>query len=180
MSLKRRWLPIAAIVATMGAAGPVFAVAEDRGGPQYLEAEDLLPALEGAESQLPEGVERTPGQAVARRERLDPQASGNAYVRFENESEGNRFTLRFPVEASDLYTVVVRPTRGPDHGVVQMAIDGRPVGDRVDLSGAELAPAQDIVLGRLELAAGDHTLTVTVERAGAGLRAGLDYLELVP
>jgi hypothetical protein len=184
-------LAVAAVVAT-ALAGPVSAAAQrdddrgpaagqrddDRGpAPQFLEAEDLLPALE---SSTTPANPRTPGQAVARRATLDPLASGNAYVRFENESEGNRFTLRFPVEASDRYTVVVRPTRGPDHGVVRMAIDGRPVGDAVDLSAAELGRLDELTLGRLALAAGDHTLTVTVVRAGGGLDAGLDYLELRP
>jgi len=181
MSLKRRWLPVAAVVATVAAAGPVFAVADDRGGRQYLEAEDVLPALEGAESELPAGTtERTPGQAVARREERSPQASGNAVLAFVNESVGNRFTVRFPVEASDAYDVVVRPTTGPDHGIVRMAIDGRSLGESVDLSAAEPGRADELTLGRIELAAGDHTLTVTVEKAGGGLRAGLDYIELVP
>ncbi len=111
---------------------------------------------------------------------LDPEASGNAYVRFENESEGNRFTLRFPVEASGAYTLVVRPTRGPDHGVVRLAIDGRRVGPRVDLAATRLRRGRPLRLPGIALAKGDHTLTVYVVRRSGGLHAGLDYVELLP
>ncbi len=172
-------LAVAAVVAT-ALAGPDSAAAQrddDRGpAPQFLEAEDLLPALE---SSTTPANPRTPGQAVARRATLDPLASGNAYVRFENESEGNRFTLRFPVEASGTYSVVVRPTRGPDHGVVRMAIDGRRVGPRVDLAATRLRRGRPVRIARLPLAEGHHTLTVFVAGRSAGLSAGLDYIELL-
>jgi len=174
--------PILVVLAVAAAllAGPVSALAQRDAGdgtPQFLEAEDLLPALESSTTTVDP---RTPGQAVAREATLDPLASGNAYVRFDNESEGNRFTLRFPVEASGTYTVVVRPTRGPDHGVVRLAIDGRRVGPRVDLAATRLRRGRPLRLARLGLAEGDHTLTVFVARRSAGLAAGLDYLELLP
>jgi hypothetical protein len=167
-------LPVAAL-----AAGPVVAAAQ-RDGPatQFHEAENLLPALE---STAPAGDEEpTPGHAVARRVTLDPAASGNAYVSFENESRGNRFTLRFPVAASRTYTLVVRPVRGPEHGVVRMAVDGRRAGPRVDLAAGRVRRAAPLRIARRELARGGHTLTVTVVRRSGGLGAGLDYLELRP
>ena len=163
----------AATAAALAIAPPA---AGQRPVPQFHEAEDLLPALESAVTTVPP----TPGQAVARREVLDPLASGNAFVRFDNEWEGNRFTLRFPVLASGTYTLVLRATRGPDHGVVRYAVDGRRRGPRVDLAATRLRRAATLRLRRLALAEGAHTLTVFVARRSAGLDAGLDYLELLP
>ncbi len=178
--------PVLAVPAVLGVllaalAGPAHAPAQrpadDGARAQFLEAEDLLPALE---SSATSATPRTPGQAVARRAGLDPLASGNAYVRFDNEWEGNRFTLRFPVEASGTYTLVLRPTRGPDHGVVRIAVDGRRIGPRVDLAADRLRRGRPLRLPRLALAEGDHTLTVFVAQRSGGLAAGLDYLELQP
>lgn len=187
MQIRARILPIVAVMATALVAGPVFAVAhDDPPRTVYREAEDLLPALEGfpgvpaGTTSVPPGPEPQPG---ARRENVDDVFSGNAGVLFENATEGNRFTLRFRVPGDGTYGINVRFGTGPDHGRVQAAIDGRPLGEPVDLYAAEAGRTDELTLGRLELAEGDHTITFTVtDRAAAatGLRARLDYLELQP
>jgi hypothetical protein len=180
MQIRTRILPLVAVLATALAVGPVVAVARDgEPRPVYLEAEDLLPALEGFASNE-QGSET---QAVARREPVDDVFSGNAGVLFDNATEGNRFTLRFEVPADGTYTVVARLGRGPDQGIVRPAVDGRPLGDPIDLAAAEPGRTDELVLGRLELAEGSHTVSFTVEgRApgSSGLRASVDYLELLP
>ena len=176
--MRIRLLAAVAVPAAAFAAAPVLAAAgrgEKRPAPQFFEAEGLLPALEA--STTPDD-EYTPGQPVARRAVLDPAASGNAYVRFENVTRGSRFTLRFRVRASSTYTLVVRPIRGPGHGVVRLAVDGRRLGPGVDLGAGRVRRGRVLRFADLALAGGDHTLTVTVVRRSRGLGAGLDYFEL--
>jgi len=179
MPLKSRIVLVVVLLAAIAGAGPVVAADGARVEPVYLEAEELLPALEGFASNA-EGTEQ---QAIARRESVDEILSGNAHVLFENATEGNRFTLRFPVPVSAGYTLVARFTRAPGYGVVQAALDGRPLGGPVDLYAPTLGQSEERVLGRVELARGDHTFTVTVQgksAASTGLRAGLDFIELRP
>ena len=83
MQLKSRILPLAAVVAAAVAAGPVLAGDWDGGQvdvppPEavqtvYLEAEDLLPALESYQAP----GERQPGVAVASRQNVRGAFSGS-------------------------------------------------------------------------------------------------------
>lgn len=186
---RSRVLPLAAVLATVVAAGPVLAQddADERvvvSAPEvvqglYLEAEDLLPALESFEAP----GERAAGVAVARRVEVDDVFSGNAGVELTNLDVGTRMTLRFEVPAGGAYNVAVRMGVGPTNGIVQPSIDGRPVGQPFDGYAAEAGRSDEIVLGRVELAAGSHTVTFTVQGkadAASGLGASVDYLELEP
>lgn len=192
MKIRSRIMPLVAVAATALVAGPVFAVAHDE-SPRtvYREAEDLLPALEGFDSRVPGAAAPTPAPgappvdppAFASREEVDDVFSGNAGVLFENVTDGNRFTLRLKVPGDGTYGVAVRFGTGPDLGIVQPSVDGRPLGDPVDLYAAEPGRTPELSLGRLELAEGDHTITFTVDgraSASTGLRARVDYIELRP
>ena len=190
MTLKRFALPVAAVVATALAAGPVLAQGDGEAPsvrsvpapealqPVYLEAEDLLPALESFDAP----GERQPGVAFARRVSADDIASGNAQVALTNQDVGTRLTLRFNVPASGAYNVTTRLVRGTSAAIVQPQIDGRALGSPIDLYAAE-AGYVETLLGRVELARGDHTFTLAVTgkaEASGGLGAGLDYLSLEP
>jgi len=190
MSLRSLVLSVAAVAATALAAGPVLAdgdagtetvravPAPQALQPVYLEAEDLLPALESFDAP----GERAPGIAVARRVEANDIASGNAQVGLTNEDVGTRLTLRFNVPASGEYNVTARLVRGDASAIVQPLLDGRPLGSTIDLYAAE-AGYVETLLGRVELARGDHTFTLTVTgkaEASGGLGAGLDYLSLEP
>lgn len=182
-------LPLAAVVATAVAAGPVLAQgdgaqrvdvpAPEAVQPVYLEAEDLLPALESFEAP----GERAEGLAIARRIDVDDVFSGNAGVELTNLDVGTRMTLRFDVPASGAYNVAVRMGVGPSYGIVQPALDGRAVGGAFDGYAPAPGRSDELVLGRVELAEGAHTVTFTVQGkadASGGLFAGVDYLELEP
>lgn len=190
MNVKSIVLPVAAVVATALAAGPVLAQGDGEAEsvravpapeavqPLYLEAEDLLPALESFDAP----GERQPGVAFARRVNADDIASGNAQVGLTNEDVGTRMTLRFGVPAGGAYNLTARFVRGAAAGIVQPQIDGRPLGSPIDLYAAE-AGYVETLLGRVELARGDHTFTLAVTgkaEASGGLGAGLDYLSLEP
>ncbi len=186
---RSRVLPVAAVVAAAVAAGPVLAGDDENEriavpAPEavqsvYLEAEDLLPALESFEAP---GA-RAEGLAVARRVNVDDVFSGNAGVELSNVDVGTRMTLRFEVPASGAYNVMVRMGVGPTYGIVQPALDGRPLGLPFDGYAAEPGRSEEVVLGRVELAEGSHTVTFTVQgkaQTASGLGAGVDYLALEP
>ncbi len=145
----------------------------------YLEAEDRLPALESFESN-PTG---TPQQAIARRQNncCGVRWSSNAQVLFENFTPGNRMTLRFEVPQSATYRISAVFTRAPDFGIYEFSVDGRPIGERHDGYAAAVERSQATGLGSLQLAAGTHTLTLTVadkNPASSNYFAGLDYFQL--
>jgi hypothetical protein len=124
----------------------------------YLEAEDLLPALESFAAP----GERQPGVAVGARQEVSGLFSGSAGVLLTNLDEGTRLTLRFAVQASGAYGVGARIGVGPDHGIVQLAIDGRRLGERFDGYASEAGRSEELILGRVTLSQGDHTVTFTV------------------
>jgi len=189
MRLSSRFLPVAAVVVAVIAAGPVLAwnggdssttvPAPDALQAVYREAEDLLPALESFAAP----GDRQAGVAVGARQEVNGLFSGNAGVLLTNLDEGTRLTLRFTVPARGGYAVLARIGVGPDHGVVQPAIDGRPLGERVDGYARAVGRSEELMLGRVGLAQGDHTVTFTVvgkNTAATGLNARVDYLELEP
>jgi hypothetical protein len=145
----------------------------------YLEAERMLPALESYASNA-DGSET---QAVARRQGncCSVVFSGQAQVQFRNFTPGNRFTLRFEVPEGAEYALSAVFTTAPDYGIYELFVDGRRIGERFDGYSAAVARSQPVSLGRLALAEGSHTLTVTVpdkNAASTGFHAGVDYLEL--
>jgi len=189
MRRHSRLLALAAVMASAVAAGPVLAwhdgesapavVAPDALQSVYLEAEDLLPALESFAAP----GERQPGVAFAARQDIGGAFSGNAGVQLTNANKGTRLTLRFDVPASGTYSVVARMGIGPDHGAVQPAIDGRPLGARFDGYAPAAQRSKELVLGRVELSEGAHTVTFTLvnkSAAATGLDARVDYLKLEP
>jgi hypothetical protein len=207
LNLRRKVLPVAAVVATALAAGPVLAQDEESEGPRvpapaavqpvYLEAEDLLPALESFDAPpppasttptttpVPPSPQPPENRAVARRTEVEDVASGNAVVDLVNRDVGTRMTLRFRVPASGAYNVGARLGTGPAYGTLQPSIDGRPLGGAIDTyaSEGEAGFAEEALLGRIELAQGDHTITFTVTgkaEASGGLGARLDYVSLEP
>jgi len=190
MNLRSIVLPVAAVVATALAAGPVLAdgdsgaqagryvPAPEAVQPVFLEAEDLLPALESFAAP----GERQPGVAFADRVRADDVSSGNAHVQLTNQDVGTRLTLQFEVPASGTYNATTRLVRGATGATVQAQVDGRPLGSPIDTYAAE-AGYVETLLGRIELARGTHTFTLVVTgkaEASGGFGVGLDYLSLEP
>ena len=71
--------------------------------------------------------------------------------------------------------------RGPNFGVVQVSIDGRPLGAPYDGYAARWRVAAPLSLGTLALSEGKHILTLTVigkNEASTDYLAGLDLLVL--
>ena len=73
-------------------------------------------------------------------------------------------------------------TLAPDYGITTLAVDGTAVGTPIDgyhAGSVAVTPVTDD--GQLQLAAGQHKLTLTVtgkNSASTNYLAGLDYLDL--
>jgi D-arabinan exo alpha-(1,3)/(1,5)-arabinofuranosidase (non-reducing end) len=146
----------------------------------YREAEALLPALESYASNAQGSA--TQSAAVRQGNVGEVVWSGQAQVLFDHRSaDASRATLAFDVPQDGDYTVAAALTRGPDFGIAQLALDGRRVGGDFDGWAPAVQRADPVELGAVELAAGRHTITLTVPTKRAesgGWNAGLDYLEL--
>ena len=74
-------------------------------------------------------------------------------------------------------------TKAKDYGIVQFHLDGKKVGEPIDLYNAEVLPSPTS-LGEQDLTAGDHTLTIEIvganDKAIKNYMAGLDYVKLDP
>jgi hypothetical protein len=108
--------------------------------------------------------------------------SSQAYAQFDNHNgDGSRATFPIEVEEGDLYGIHAAFVKGPNFGVVQLALDGRPLGEPFDAYNAALAVEPPKLLGTVALAEGKHMLTMTVvgkNEASTDWLGGLDLLVL--
>ena len=108
--------------------------------------------------------------------------SSQAYALFDNQNpDGSRATFPLEVEDAGTYGLRAQFVKGPDMGVVQVAVDGRPLGAPIDLYAAALQTATPVALGVLALSEGKHMFTLTVtgkHEASSNYRAGIDLLVL--
>ncbi|MEI2723054.1 MAG: hypothetical protein V9H26_05775 [Verrucomicrobiota bacterium] len=67
---------------------------------------------------------------------------------------------------------------------MQLWLDGKKLGDPIDLYDANVVPLSGVKLGRHDLATGQHKLTLEITGANAkavpSYMFGLDYVKLVP
>jgi hypothetical protein len=144
---------------------------------QLVEVEQQTPYLESFA-----GVAAgTATVSVIRRVSLTGTSSA-AYAQFDNHNaDGSRASFPLDVEDADTYGITAAFVRGPNFGVVQASIDGRPLGAPFDGYAATPARAEPLSLGTLALSEGRHLLTLTVTGKNAtstDYLAGLDLLVL--
>jgi hypothetical protein len=114
----------------------------------------------------------------------DGKWSGDRQLWVRPANKGAWVDLRLPVPADGKYGVLVYLTRARDYGIVQLALDGKPLGKPIDLFNADKVVSTGAIdLGTAELKKGDATLRVGVVGSNAksvGLRYmwGLDCVVL--
>ncbi len=144
---------------------------------QLVEVEQQTPYLESYAG-VTAGTATT---SIIRRVSLTGTSSA-AYAQFDNHNaDGSRATFPLDVEDGDTYGITAAFVRGPNFGVVQVSIDGRPLGAPFDGYAATLQRAEPLSLGTLALSEGRHLLTMTVtgkNEAATDYLAGLDLLVL--
>lgn len=158
-----------------------------------------LDPVEGLEERLPaprptapftlvEGAfeaELAPQLRAARGSRLErvltPWEQGFSraqYVEWSGAAEGDLMVLTFPVEEVGRYRLTMRLATGPGRGMVQPILDGRAIGEPIDLAAAEDGISAVLDLGSQRMMPRvDHTFGL---RTLDGKPVGFDYLLLEP
>jgi hypothetical protein len=108
---------------------------------------------------------------------------GNGHQLLCAPRKGGYLELEVPVPATGGLQLAVRFTRGPNYGVVQVSIDGKPMGQPFDGFNPGIVPSVQVELGQMELLHGDHRVRFTAvdkNRQSTGFLMGIDGLELRP
>ena len=118
------------------------------------------------------------------RDRYEGQWSGAAQLWWTGAREGSKLDLALPVTVAGQRRVVVALTRANDYGIVQLYLDGRKLGEPIDLYAEKVKPTGPIEFSDLGLTAGEHTLTIEVvgsnPKAKPFRMVGVDYVKLIP
>ncbi len=97
---------------------------------------------------------------------------------------GDKLQLRIPVEKTGRYHVQALLTKARDYGIVQLSLDGRKLGEPIDLYNPEVVPTAAIDLGQHDVQAGDRVLTIEIvgtnPQAVKSYMFGLDVLQFDP
>lgn len=75
---------------------------------------------------------------------------------------GDRLRLGVRVEEEGQYALQAVLTRGPGYGIVQLSLDGEPVGGEIDLYSRQVRPLGPLDFGERWLAAGEHELAIDI------------------
>jgi hypothetical protein len=96
---------------------------------------------------------------------------------------GDKLDLAVPVAKAGRYKLSAQLTKARDYGIVQLSLDGKKLGEPIDLFNPDaVVPTGAVDLGAHDLAAGRHTLTLEIvganEKALKAYMAGVDYVKL--
>jgi len=171
LGLRQTWYYRVVAVDGVGNVGtPSTQVSATTGDTVRLEAESLLPPLSST------------APALAQGNCCGISWSGGAQLWFQGAKPGDQVTVAFSVPNTASYDLQTVQTKARDYGINTLAVDGKPVGTAFDAyNSPNVTVTPPIDEGQVALAAGRHTLTLTVtgkNPAAVGYFAGLDYLTL--
>ncbi len=110
--------------------------------------------------------------------------SDQAHLWWTHAKPGDKLTVSFPVRPPGQYRLILQMTKAKDYGIVQLHLDGKKLGDRIDLYNPKVAPTGPMDMGTFDLTAMKHELTIEIvaanPKAMKRYMAGLDYIQLVP
>lgn len=120
----------------------------------------------------------------AQRQGLAGEFSLGAHLWWVDPAEGDVLELRVPVEKASRYRVTVGMTKSWDYGIHQPMLNGKDVGEPIDLCAPQITPVR-LELGELDLTAGETLLglrCVGTNPEAKPIRhmAGIDYVLLAP
>jgi putative membrane-bound dehydrogenase-like protein len=109
--------------------------------------------------------------------------SGAAQLWWTGATPGQKLTLALPVQEKGKYPLKAGLTLARDYGIIDVALDGKPVATAWDgYNGPKVIHSDELDWGTHELSAGEHQLTITITGkhadAAPGFMVGLDYLKL--
>ncbi|HUT36650.1 MAG TPA: DUF2961 domain-containing protein [Planctomycetota bacterium] len=111
------------------------------------------------------------------------QWSGEAQLFFTPKAKGAYVTVELTVPKDGRYDLDLYYTKAGDYGIVQLSLDGKPVGKPFDGFNNGVIPSGKVPYGAVELKAGKHQLKLEVvgrNDASTGFYAGVDCLALTP
>jgi putative membrane-bound dehydrogenase-like protein len=96
---------------------------------------------------------------------------------------GDKLELALPVAADGIYHLELAMTRARDYGIIQLSLDGEPLGGTIDLfNGPEVVTTGVLRYGPRTLRKGEHRLTVEIvgahPQAVAAYMFALDFVRL--
>ena len=110
------------------------------------------------------------------------QWSNDAHLWWIDAKPGDKLELGVPVAVAGNYQLTLQLTKAPDYGIVQLYLDGKKLGETIDLYHSSVIPTGSLAMGSHELGAGQHKLMVEIvganEKAVKSYMFGLDYLKL--
>jgi serine/threonine protein kinase len=97
---------------------------------------------------------------------------------------GSSFELEIEVARKGAYQLEIYFTRGPNYGIVEVALDDQVVGELFNGYSETVTPTREITFGTLELDTGSHRVRFTLVGKDPNVRTpramiGIDCLELV-
>ena len=115
---------------------------------------------------------------------FDGQWSGDEQLWWTGAEPGDQLVLKVPVRKAGRYELKLQLTRAADYGIVQLSLDGKKLGEPMDLYSASVLAGAELSLGTHELTRGPHDLAVEIvganEKATKRYLFGLDYIKLEP
>ncbi|MCX6851456.1 MAG: FG-GAP-like repeat-containing protein [Verrucomicrobia bacterium] len=152
-----------------GAAGPAKA---GTAIPGALEGEALKVLAKTGGNSKPQGMGAFGGEW-----------SGGSQLWWTGAKPGQKLTLALPVQEKGKYTLKAALTLAKDYGIIDVALDDKPVATAWDgFNGPKVIHSDELDWGTHELSAGEHqlTLTITGKHADAvpSYMVGLDYVRL--
>jgi hypothetical protein len=108
--------------------------------------------------------------------------SNDAHLWWTGAKPGDKVELALPVEKSGKFKILAQLTKAVDYGVAQLSLDGRKLGEPVDLYHDGVVATGEIDFGTLPLTAGEHKLMIEIiganPKAVKSYMVGLDYVKL--
>ncbi len=137
-------------------------------------------ALEGEELKI---LEKTGGNPAPQdMSGFGSDWSGESHLWWIDAKPGDTLDLAVPVEKAGTYRLKMQLTKAVDYGIVQLYLDGKELGEPIDLYNNGVVATGVLDMGVHQLDAGRHVLRVEIvganEKAVKSYMFGLDYLKL--
>jgi hypothetical protein len=108
--------------------------------------------------------------------------SGEAHLWWIEAKPGDTLEIAVPVEKTGTYRIKTQLTKAIDYGIHQLYLDGKKLGEPIDLFNNGVIPTGTLDLGTHRLEKGRHVLKVEIiganEKAVKAYMFGIDYLLL--
>ncbi len=108
--------------------------------------------------------------------------SNEAHLWWTDAKPGNVLELAVPVAKAGSYRLKMQLTKAIDYGIVQLYLDGKKLGDPIDLFNDGVIATGALDMGTHDLSQGRHTLKVEIiganDKAVKSYMFGLDYVKL--